>query len=420
MDLNSRVDIQFKIIHILIRVILIYLQWGCATGLALSSLLMIIWYDQIEAIIVARLLAGTAHGVLYVVLLEHAAENAEQNNRGYLISSLNLSLSTGAFVFAVFRYSLPITAAITVDRIVGIIGLLLSALAALLATCLTFESVPYLLRTGNDTKALINMMRLRTESSETMKVHQDLQEMKLMVNEDMLENRNILTKSNWRPLMFMTAIKVMAFCGNNWLLNTIQVRIVAFVLFPASEHLAPFILTGVRFVMSFVVTLVADLMPRKLMLAISGAATGVVLLVMGILEASVTQRTGAGAYILLVFCVLHQLTIAFGIDPLQHILMSEAFSLTKKSWSITSISVLEHLMQIIAISIFMNIEVTSAVMIAIPFVAAVLIAVLTLILYFTMPETVGMTLRETRDEFSANKHHAVAYSRANNNSFHLA
>lgn len=149
---------------------------------------MIIWYDQIEGIIVARLLAGAAHGVIYVVLIEHAGENAEQQNRGFLISSLNLSLMTGAFMFAVFRFSLPITATVTVDRLIGIIGLLL------LATFLTYESVPYLLRFGNDTKALHNMMRLRTESVETMKVHQDLQEMKLMVSEDMLESSNVLTK----------------------------------------------------------------------------------------------------------------------------------------------------------------------------------------------------------------------------------
>lgn len=388
--------------------------------MALSSLIMIIWYDQIEGIIVARLIAGAAHGVIYVVLLEHAAENAEQRNRGCLISSLNLMLMTGTFLFAVFRYSLTINATITVDRLVGIIGLLLSALAALMATFFTYESVPYLLRIGNDRKALHNMMRLRTESVETMKVHQDLQEMRLMVSEDKLESRNILTKSNCQPLMLMTAIKMMAFCGNNWLLNIIQIRIVAFILLPASVDLAPIILTVVRFVMSFVATFVADLMPRKLMLAISGASTGLVLLVMGILEVSVTQRTGAGAYALLVFCVLLQVTVAFGIDPLQHILMSEAFSLRKKTWSITSISVLENTTHILAIIIFMNSGVTTDVMIAIPFVAAVVIAVLTPILYFTMPETVGMTLRETRDAYSPKKQRAVAYSRENNNRFQVA
>lgn len=381
---------------------------------------MIIWYDQIGAIIVARLLAGGAHGVLYLVLLGHAAENAEQNNRGYLISSLNLSLMTGAFFFAVFHYTIPLPSAITVDRLVGIIGLVLSAVAALLATFYTVESVPYLLRSGNDTKALHNIMRLRTESVETMKVHQDLQEMKLMVSEDMLETRNIFTKNNWRPLLFMSAIKVMAFCGNNWVLNIIQIQIIAFVLFPTSAHLAPLILTAVRFLMTMVMTYVADLMPRKLMLTISGASTGFVLLVTGILEVTVTQRTGAGAYVLLAFCVLHQLTVAFGIDPLQHILVSEAFSLTKKTWSITAISALENTLHILALAIFMNVGLTSDVMIAIPFIAAVIVAVMTPILYFTMPETVGMTLRQTRDLYMAKKQYAVAYLSSNNNSFQVA
>lgn len=377
---------------------------------------MIIWYDQIYAIIVARLLAGAAHGVLYVAVLAHSAENAEQNNRGTLLASLSVTLTLGVFFFAVLHYAVATTQAITIDRLIGIFGMVFSALAIIMASLLTYESVPYLLRAGNETKALQNMMRLRSESMETQKIHQDFQEMKLMVSQDMRESRNPFSEGNCRPTMFMTAIKVMAFCGNNWVLNIIQIYIVALVV-PGSNQLAPLILTAVRLIMSVVTAFVVDLMPRKLMLAISGGATGVVLLVTGILEVSVTG--GGGVYALLVFCILHQLTVAFGVDPLQHILMAEAFSTTKKTWSITCIAILEHLMHIIALAIFMNVGLTIGVMIAIPFISAVVIAVITTVLYFTMPETVGMTLRAARDEFNTEKHHAVVYSRENNG-FHVA
>lgn len=268
--------------------------------------------------------------------------------------------------------------------------------------------MPYLIHTGNDTKALLNLLRLRTEPVPNMKVHQVLQEMKLMVSEDMSENRNIFTNGNWRPLLFMAAIKVLAFCGNNWILNVIQIRIVSFILGPPVVQFAPLILTSIRFVMSFVVVFVADLMPRKIMLVISGASTGAVLLLIGILEATVAQRRDLIAHnFSMVFCFILQLTVAFGIDPLQHILMSEAFPMKKKSLSITCVLVLEHAMQIVAISIFMHVSaaVTNDLMIAIPFTAAVLISVITAALYFTIPETAGMTLRQTRDKFNAKKTH---------------
>lgn len=75
-------------------------------------------------------------------------------------------------------------------------------------------------------------------------------------------------------------------------------------------------MTATRFIIYFLVAFVADMMPRKWMLAMSGALAGVVLLLTGILHVTIHFTM---VFVLVVFCFLHQIGFALGIDPLQHI-----------------------------------------------------------------------------------------------------
>lgn len=364
-------------------------------------------YKEHKSIIVGRCLAGFAHGIIYNATITHAAENVVKEMRGMLFSSINYIMFTGVFVSTILTASITYdisswwdisSRTMTSDVAFGIFGLVLSVLSIICNTFMTYESVPYLLRTDNEPEAVVSFLKLRNESVMTPKFIDDLDEMKLMVGQDRQDNQNILSNGNGSATGKMIALRVLATMTNNYLINYTLLSMTTLLLNPINFELAPVILSGSRFAVSLILIFLSDFIRRKIQLTVSSVTSGIVMLIMAIIFASVTYLLST-AWVLGALAIVFQILVGLGIDPMQHLLLSEAFSTSKKAWSIALVTSVEYLLQIFFIGIYYVGIVDRVRFIVILFVTAGVMLALALLLQLALPETFKKSLKETRDLF---------------------
>lgn len=382
--------------------------------LALSGVTFIVWSDHYAAILAGRMLAGMTHGIVYITLISHAGENTVSDMRGRLLSALALMTTVSAllitFINFIDAYANQTTTYSYSEMTVGIVTLVYAGLGIVLNTMLTYESVPYLLRHGQDREALQTMMRLRNDASETWSIRNDIADMRLMVSQDKNESRNIFSTGNGRPVLLISLVRLQAFLANNQLVNYLLIAIVQLLVVDRiSIFASPMIVTGARTAATFVSVFAGDYFGRKWFLTLSGGVAGLAMLTFAVLI--MTSSTLSG-YVVLI-CVF-QVFVGYGIEPMQHVLTSEAFSLNKKSWSIAFVTAFEYLLHIGAVYVRYHLHVTSDVIYGVLLTTALGILILTAVLHLTLPETRGMTLKQSRDEFKGGMHRGVVYTRETN------
>lgn len=370
-------------------------QCSCATILAISSLLMLLWDYQFAAVITSRLMAGLAHGILYTVLIAHFGEVAAPEYRGRALAHINLMMTFGIFLFTLTHYANATSNEFYIERLFGIIAFLISIVSLIISSLLTLESPVYLLRIEHEHKARVNMMKLRNTSVETDSLHNEIEEMQKMVNEDIVQSFNLFSEGNFVPLLLMCCVRFIAFLVNNWALNNVQIRLARSILRPVHRQAIPAILMFVRFLMAIVPTFFSDILPRKSMLVVSVGLTTIALLVSGTL---ILVNHSSSIYVLLAFIVTHQVTV-FGIEPAQHILLSEAFPLYKKRWAVTFLTTFEYALQLSVIVALTDVGTSDEVFYGVNFTTAGLVLAVGAILHFTLPETANLSLRQARDVY---------------------
>lgn len=343
------------------------------------------------------------HGIIYNTTVTHAAENVVKEIRGMLMSTMNCFMFFGVFVGATLVSSVRYgyNGAFNSDRILGMFGLSFSMLSIFCTMFLTYESIPYLLRHGKESEAVVNMLKLRNESVFSTKLTSDLDELRLMVSQDKQDNQNIFSDGNTAATMKMIALRMLSILTNNFMLNVIMMVITVRILTPRYYHMTAVILTGTRFGMSFIPIITADFVRRKIHLTVSGLTSSVLLLTLAIIMASVNEFGAATFWIPPAMCILLQFFVSIGIDPIQHILLSEAFSTSKKAWSIAFVTSVEYLFQILLIGLFFidGMSMYYLTMISVLFTTAGLMFALLLVLQLSIPETLNLSLKETRDLF---------------------
>ncbi len=99
------------------------------------------------------------------------------------------------------------------------------------------------------------------------------------------------------------------------------------------------------------------------------------------------------------FAIVFQIFVAIGVDPVQHIYMSEAFATSKKPFSIAFVMAVENSLQILFIGMYFINAITSSNIYVLVAFCIFLICVVIVILLLLLPETKGTSLKEARDEF---------------------
>lgn len=253
-------------------------------------------------------------------------------------------------------------------------------------------------------------MKLRNESTETGSIRNDFADMRLMVSQEKNEKKNIFSKGNGRPIVLVALLRIQSFLSNNHVLNFLLIAIVqALLIDKVSIFASPMILTGARTIATIASIVVGDTFGRKWFLTLSGGVAGLAILIFGVLLMTVVNFSGFVG-----FLILFQAFAGYGIDPMQHVLTAEAFSPNKKAWSIAFVTTLEYLLQIIAVYVMYHLDGTVDVIYGVLLTTGIAISILAAVLQIALPETRGMSLKQSRDEFRSGKNRGVAYKRETN------
>jgi len=299
-----------------------------------------------------------------------------------------------------YGYYVNWTSQVSSDLVFGIFALIFSVLGIICTTFLTYESIPFLLRRDNEPEAIVNLLQLRNESVMTAKLTDELDEMRLMVGQDKQDNENIFSNGNGSATGKLIALRILSTMTNNYLINNILISLTATLLGLNSFPMAPVILSGSRFAASFIPVVSTDFIKNKTHLTVSGATSGIVMLVLAIVLTTIDAYVESNIYKLMAaLCIIFQISVSIGIDPMQHLLLSEAFSTSKKAWSIALVTSVEYLLQILFIGVYYVDIIDKTRLLAIAYVTAGVILASALLLHFAIPETFKKSLKETRDLF---------------------
>ncbi|KAJ6635939.1 Solute carrier family 2, facilitated glucose transporter member 3 [Pseudolycoriella hygida] len=370
--------------------------------MVISSLISIIWCSNQMGILFCRVMAGLGHGLAYNVVIVHAGDNSMKKMRGIITSNINCFLWFSTFFgsLLIATVQMGVSTTISSDRMIGIFGLVFSVLALTYTMFWTEESVVYLLNRGKLGEALELLSKLRNEPEASTSVADDFEEMRLMVNRDKLENQNIFLNNNEKPLGLMVALKFLHILTNNFMINWIFMIITTGILPRGNRRLSPVILSAVRFIGSFIQTFLGDSFGRKTFLNTSCTLAGVTVLILEILLIAVTDYTQATYGLVSALCIAFQFFVAFGIDPMHNVILSEAFSTSKKNWSLVFVNTCENVAHMLLIGIcFVDGVIFSSVYHLVLFISVTFILILIVILVFYLPETQGLSLGQSRDAF---------------------
>lgn len=354
-------------------------------------------------LIIARTLAGIAHGLAYITGICHASENCVKEFRGTLISCFHYLIIISVFTVTVIMpiENDPSAGSFDLNMVIGGLCLFYGLLALVMIPCLTFESVVYLIQRQQYREAIHNMVKLRNESQETWEIKNDFDEMKLMVAEDLRTKRSILKDGNTRPFILILLTKCVTALGFNYALNMIRALAVGAV---TTDMWSSGTIFGIRFLVVTVCIFLVDILGRKKMFSISTLGAGASLIVYGIVYSTTNHQIGQSVP---VFCF--EVFAAIGMLNIPDVLMSEAFPITKKIVSMTIAAITEYSLQILIIGVTYQMPVESFLE-PVVFIFGALLIVLAVFLYMNLPETRVMSLRQSRSEFRK-KYDEVTYNR---------
>lgn len=366
--------------------------------MVISSLVLIIWSRDAVGVLFSRAIAGLGHGIVYNVVVIHAGENARKETRGIVTSTINSviwsSVFVGSCVIGIIQMNTTVT--INFDRIFGILSLAFSIIAIICTKYWTEESVVHLLSNGKLGEALELHTKLR--NGHTGIETDDFEEIRLMVSLDKEENKNIFSDNNGRPLLLMVALKILSVLCNNFILYWILIWHSLGLVGTKYILMSPVILSGCRLLGSVVQTLLADSFKRRfflLMVTLCGIGFWSLqfLLIFGGLE----PHSRLIIAITFTLTTTLQFFIGCGIDPMHHNLLSEVFATSKKNWSVVFVTTWENAVELLLLGLcFTEIHIVLGVYLSYMFIPGVYISVLVIILYFTLPETRGLSLSETK------------------------
>lgn len=329
----------------------------------------------------------------------HIPENAAKEVRGMNVSLINVMIFIGITISAtvIITVTYETDDPFNSDRVLGIIGLILATISVVCTIFLDRESVAYLLVRNKEDEALECMKCLRSETNETWQVTEDVEEMHRMVKEDEKDGKNIFTEGNARPLASMTILYFLAVLTNNYLMNIILFNFLSIAIGWENYMYAPLILASVRAVIGILSIFFSDIVGRKIHLTVTGVTLFIVIVITIIIF-----FVDLHFWLLGSFAILFQLFVAIGIDPIQHVYLSEAFSTSKKSFSIAFVMVAENSLQIVFISLY-YVDVISSANIFVLVASCIFgVCIFVVILMLILPETMGTSLKEARDEFRDN------------------
>lgn len=358
--------------------------------MALSAILMILLPQYFYAIFFARLIAGIGHGLGYVAVVEHFGEICEDQVRGRLGTSLHLFILKGGIISGPTIISFfSVEGRMDPNRFLGICSLVLSIGAILMTLVFYKESIVYLIRAEKDDEAIETLLLLRGQREETAEITESFNELKMMVIEDKDKGPGIFSDGNLKPLIVVTLVRIAFVLSFNYAMKYLHF----FMTHNTGSIDYTFILNIIHTSCVFAVMFTIDKGRRKHFF-LSAVGTSAILIIFGGLRTSIYANSNLLIFIML---VAFEFFSAIGLGLTSHIYSTELFPISKKTSSIAFTSTIEHCIQI-AFFIRVGNHHPSFDDAAFLFTSGVLLAAITIFLFFNLPETKCVTLRQAKNK----------------------
>lgn len=334
-----------------------------------------------------------AHGLAYIHLIQHYGEICSDYERGRIGTAIHLFLLKGGVISSstVIKF-FTLEGRMDVNRFLGLCSLFLTVIAILM--CLEFyqESPAHLIRRGKVERALQTLMHLRKESSETPEISEQFNKLKESVAEEKLSNTTIFCRENLNALIVVLLLRLAFVLTFNYAMKYIHFDITKSSMI---WSVYKFILTLVHTFTVFFVLFTID-KGKRLHFMISATGSSIILIVLGCLRT--TPLSDSGLIIFIIF-IAFELFSAIGIGQTSHIYSTEAFASQRKSGSIAFTCCIEHFLQILIV-LFTSLETHSSVFdVTLLLTSGITLAIVTIYLYFRLPETKNLSINEARKKF---------------------
>ncbi|XP_058463133.1 facilitated trehalose transporter Tret1-like [Malaya genurostris] len=362
-----------------------------------ASILLIIVPDHIVAVAIARVLFGLAHGVAYFVVMIHGGEVSTKERRGFNISMVNVCLMIGVLTYGLISPMTNHNYTIDPNRLSGILALICTAMGAGFGQLLSVESPVYLIQQKRDDEAIRTMTKLRGEPNETLEIRKDYTEFKTMLQEDGETSRKIHRDGNYRPLILLSLCKTAAVLTFNMALNSVRLIILDELLSSTNHSMSGLVIMTIRVIFGCVFSLFIVRYSQKYPMALSTLTSGMILAIMGLLYLVLDH---VNQYVAVIVMIIYEVVASCGLTAIPDLYSSEAFNTKKKAMSLVSVQAHEYSTHMsIIINTFSFDFKSGRYHGGVMMVCGVPLLLLAAVFYHWLPETTGMTIRESQAKF---------------------
>ena len=319
-----------------------------------------------------------------------------------VLTTIHFLMMTAVTVFGSMTMALKEEETLHPLRLIGIISLILSIVSIVVTFIFTEESPVALIRQKMKREALQVMIKVRSETEENVAIRNEFNELKAMVEEDELNNKGIFSDGNARPLLIIFLMKAAFVLSFNYPLNMVMLN--SSTILDDKNDISVSILSAARMIPMVVVLFTIEIGRRPHFLL---GSTGAAILLIGLGIIFQVNETPSNNLVLTLI-IAFQIFAGIGLGHISDVMASEAFNSLKKARSIAFVTSLELILQMILIAIFQLTDSTNSARVIILSACGACILPITILLYFKLPETAKMSIRQTRSEFA--KRGALVYS----------
>lgn len=329
--------------------------------------------------------------------MSQIADNVMKPVRGYMATQFTLHVTLGMFFGVGFSNSLWKSIPHT-RWIFNTLLLLIPIISWPLTHYFSYESVTHLLKLDREDDARDVLDKSRGGLIDATVIQYEIEDRKLMLLEDYYEEQmhgyqGVLSKGNAVTLISMILLRLLSvFTSNIYLLVLSAVSIDSDLYFFMN-----LLLIFIRYMVLYIPMYFIDKISRKGMLLTSGLLSGTLFVPFA---AGNLDYFHIQSYVHAAITFAIHVFAALGIEPVQHIYVSEAFPLSKRNASLAIVNCIEYVFQGIITIGFMS---GHAVLLQIILLSSPFIVLFTTIaLFVILPETKSMPLRRCRSSFNKN------------------
>lgn len=348
---------------------------------------------EFYVIVFSRFFAGIAHGLAYPTFISHLSENSSKWLRASNASIAFLSFTIGTIISTITFKSYADTNLSGIDpfRIIGGVGCILSAIAIFSIFKFHKQSIIELIQNRNDLKALKVMQELRGENFETTSIRDDFDDLRAMIRQDEMIDRNIFHDGNSKPLLMVILLKISFVLSFNHSLNMIRLRDIAF----DTIELENFWIFIPRIIVAIIIVLTIE-NGRRIHYLTSSILISVTLLAIATIKVLLQSPS---IVIDLILFIVYEISCSIGLGAVVYVYDAEAFRTSKKVKSIAFGSLLENILQIALILLPLFIKHIDYYDEIYLFLSAILLITITVYMFYRLPETSRVSISRTKDMF---------------------